>query len=123
MMSEIFGFVKDVGTGGHKEVNMKVYDVTKRHNYSQIHSVVADSMAKAEEIYLKKHPSTEIIEIRLHSSHVQIQDVPHVILNSECQHEYVAVDTSGSSEYKCVKCGSLLWHVNVKNVDINIKLM
>lgn len=55
---------------------MKVFDIFVPGNYSQTHSVVAVSMAKAEEVYLKKHPFAKIREIRLHSSYVEIQDAP-----------------------------------------------
>ena len=55
---------------------MKVFDIQTGFNYSQTHSVVAESMAKAEETFHKEYPHTEILEIRLHSSYVQIQDAP-----------------------------------------------
>ena len=55
---------------------MKVFDILTPFNYSQTHSVVAESMAKAEETFLKEYPFTEIKEIRLHSVYVQIQDAP-----------------------------------------------
>jgi hypothetical protein len=52
---------------------MKVFDIKTPYNRSQTHSVVAESMAKAEEIFLKEYPNTEISEICLHSNYVQIQ--------------------------------------------------
>ena len=55
---------------------MKVFDILTGFNYSQTHSVVAESMAKALETFHKEYPYTEISEIRLHSSYVQIQDAP-----------------------------------------------
>lgn len=62
--------------GGNK---MKVYDILTPFNRSQTHSVVAESIAKAEEIFLKKYPGTEILEIRLHSDYVEIQKEPPII--------------------------------------------
>jgi hypothetical protein len=55
---------------------MKVFDILTPFNYSQVHSVVAESMAKAEETFLKTHPFVEIREIRLHSNYVTIQGAP-----------------------------------------------
>lgn len=55
---------------------MKVYDIVTPYTYSQKHCVVADSMGDAEKIFNKKYWPTKIIEIRLHSEYVEIQDAP-----------------------------------------------
>ena len=62
---------------------MKVFDILTPFNYSQTHSVVAESMGKAEETFRKGYPYTEIREIRLHSSYVQIQDAPAENIGSD----------------------------------------
>lgn len=49
---------------------MKVYDIDPGY---QTHCVVAESMAEAERVFLKKYPYNTIKEIRLHSEYVQIQ--------------------------------------------------
>lgn len=53
---------------------MKVFDIiTPYGGHSQVHSVVAESMAEAERIFNAKYWPTAMLEIRLHSSYVQIQ--------------------------------------------------
>lgn len=52
---------------------MKVYDIKDSFSSNQIHSVVAESMAEAERIYLAKYWPNTIKEISLHSEYVQIQ--------------------------------------------------
>ena len=52
---------------------MKVFDIITHSTYSQTHSVVAESMAIAEKLFLEKYPFTEILEIKLHSNYVQVQ--------------------------------------------------
>ena len=54
---------------------MQVYDIHTPFNHSQTSSVVAESMAKAEEIFLKKYPYTVINSIVLHSQYVLIQEI------------------------------------------------
>ena len=52
---------------------MKVYDINTNCTRSQIHSVVAESIAEAERIYMAKYWPTTINSIELHSEYVQIQ--------------------------------------------------
>ena len=52
---------------------LKVYDIMTPFNYSQTHSVVAESMGDAERIFLEEHPNITIKEIQLHSEYVQVQ--------------------------------------------------
>lgn len=52
---------------------MKVYDILTPFNYSQKSCVVADSIGKAEELFLKQYPNTTILEIRKHSDYVLVQ--------------------------------------------------
>lgn len=52
---------------------MKVYDILTPFNYSQKSCVVADNMAKAEELFLKEYPGTKILEITLHAEYVLVQ--------------------------------------------------
>ena len=52
---------------------MKVYDIRTVFTGSQIHCVVADSMADAERIYLNKYGGT-IESIKTHSDYVQVQE-------------------------------------------------
>ena len=54
---------------------MKVFDVQDGYCYSQIHSVVADTMAEAEEIWYKKYPSNKIKTISVHSEYVLVKEV------------------------------------------------
>lgn len=52
---------------------MRVYDIETEFNYSQTHSVVAESMAEAERIFNAKYWPTTIKAIKLHSVYVQVQ--------------------------------------------------
>ncbi len=52
---------------------MKVFDIKTPQTIGQKHMVVADTMAKAEEIYLKEYGPTTILEIILLSEYVLIQ--------------------------------------------------
>ncbi len=52
---------------------MNVYDIITAYDHGQTPCVVADSMAEAERIFLGKYWPTEIQEIRLHSTYVQVQ--------------------------------------------------
>lgn len=52
---------------------MKVYDIETIGTYSQIHSVIAESMAEAERIFIAKYWPCHIKAIKLHSEYVQIQ--------------------------------------------------
>jgi len=52
---------------------MNVYDIFDGCNYGQIHSVVAENIAEAEKIYLKKYNGVTIKEVKLHSEYVQVQ--------------------------------------------------
>lgn len=54
---------------------MKVYDIEDGFNYSQVHSVVAETMAEAERIFKAKYWPVEIKAIRLHSEYVQVQGI------------------------------------------------
>ena len=53
---------------------MKIYDVLTPYNYSQKSCVVAENIAKAEEIFLKQYPYTTILKIELHAEYVLIQE-------------------------------------------------
>ena len=55
---------------------LKVFDICTNYTYSQTHSVVAESMAMAEKIFLDKYPGTTINEIKLHSTYVEVQETP-----------------------------------------------
>lgn len=57
---------------------MKVYDISTESFSTQIHSVVAESMGKAEEIYLKEYPNNIITKIKLHSEYVLVQELEFV---------------------------------------------
>jgi hypothetical protein len=52
---------------------MNVYDIIDDHTSAQVHSVVAESIAEAERVFLGKYPRTTIKGIKLHSAYVQIQ--------------------------------------------------
>ena len=52
---------------------MKVFDIATDGAWSQVHSVVADSIGEAERIFLGKYWPCAIKEIKLHSEYVQIQ--------------------------------------------------
>ena len=52
---------------------MKVYDINLRTS-NQIHSVVAESIGKAEELYLEEYPGDTITDIELHSDYVIVQE-------------------------------------------------
>lgn len=52
---------------------MKVFDIETALNCGQVHSVVADSVAEAERVFVGKYWPTEIKKITLHSEYVQIQ--------------------------------------------------
>jgi hypothetical protein len=49
---------------------MKVYDIVTPYNYSQTHSVVAESMGEAERLYKQKYNTVRIVEIKLHAEYV-----------------------------------------------------
>lgn len=51
----------------------KVFNVLTPYNYSQTSCVVADNIAKAEEIFLGKYPNTKILKIALHAEYVLVQ--------------------------------------------------
>lgn len=57
----------------NKGVAVKVFDIHTVGTAHQIHSVVADSMAEAERIFLGKYWPIDITRIELHSQYVQIQ--------------------------------------------------
>lgn len=54
---------------------MNVYDILTPYNYSQTHSVVAESMGEAERLYKEQYGPIRIIEIRLHAEYVIVQGV------------------------------------------------
>lgn len=54
---------------------LKVYDIEDGYNYSQTHSVVAESMADAERIYKKRYNNPIIKNIRLHSEYILVQGI------------------------------------------------
>ena len=54
---------------------MKVFDIETNYSITQPHSVVAESMAEAERIFLGQYWPTTIKAIRLHSEYVQIQGI------------------------------------------------
>ena len=55
---------------------MKIYDITCpfSNTMNHIHSIVADSMGKAEELFLKAYPGVKIMSIELHSEFAIIQE-------------------------------------------------
>lgn len=53
---------------------MKVYNIQTPYNYSQTSCVVADSMAEAEQLFLKKYPNTTILKIEKHSDYIIVKD-------------------------------------------------
>ena len=52
---------------------MKVFDIVTDYTFSQIHCVVAESMAEAEKLYNKEYPDSVIKEIKLYSEYVLIK--------------------------------------------------
>jgi len=53
---------------------MRIYDIITPFSRSQTHSVVANTMAEAEQLFLIAYPYTKIEEIRLHSEYVIVRD-------------------------------------------------
>jgi hypothetical protein len=47
-----------------------VYNILTPWNYSQTKCVVAENMAEAERLFLKKYPYTKILKIELYSEYV-----------------------------------------------------
>jgi hypothetical protein len=58
---------------------MNVYDIEDGFRYSDTHCVVAESMAKAEEIWKEKYKATPL-SIKLHSQFVHVQE-PSFLVN------------------------------------------
>ena len=52
---------------------MKVYKILTPYNFSQTSCVVAESFAKAEELFLEKYKQTTILEIELIADYVIVQ--------------------------------------------------
>jgi len=78
---------------------MKVFDVVTPCTYSQKHCVVAESMAEAEKIFNAKYWPTTILEIRLHSEYVEVQNAPQNIK------EGASEQATNSAMVPCKNCG------------------
>ena len=53
---------------------IKAFQVCTPYNYSQKNLVVAESMAEAEILFLKKYPNTTILKILLDAEYVILPD-------------------------------------------------
>ncbi len=53
---------------------LKVFDIETVCTSYQVHSVVADNMARAEVLFSERYPGTTIKCIKLHSEYVLVQE-------------------------------------------------